>query len=99
MIAFCLLVNLLLLPISLTLLLSSQNFGSSTDRAKCLSCGYDLRGIAGSICPECGDDQVGAQAFREGKRRSRMTAGMLLLGFAITIDFCALVLMVAFALQ
>jgi hypothetical protein len=28
------------------------------DRGLCLSCGYDLRGLGGTICPECGGTSV-----------------------------------------
>lgn len=55
--------------------------------AKCLACGYDLRGIDAARCPECGAELVlGAlmaadATFRKRPRRAVWAAGVLWLGF------------------
>jgi len=41
-------------PFGAALLWSGLRTGSRRRRRRCLSCGYDLRGLPGGPCPECG---------------------------------------------
>lgn len=56
-------------------------------RAKCLSCGYDLRGIDAARCPECGAElslpvlMAADATFRKRPRRVVWSVAVLWLGF------------------
>ena len=53
----------------------------------CPACGYDLRGIEGAVCPECGIDVADGERQARAARRilHAMLLSPLLQGFAILV--------------
>ncbi len=61
------------------------------DTPYCAACGYNLTGLAGELCPECGEDyrQTGGTVY--GTRRSRPLSTI---GGAMCLAICGVMLTV-----